>query len=99
MPYAVYILLCVDGTYYTGLTKDLGARLREHQEGCHPEAYTFKRRPIRLVWSEVLEDYAEAFQWEQQIKRWTHCKKEALIQGGLDAVHELMKAERKKRSH
>lgn len=27
MPYAVYILLCSDGTYYTGLTKGLGYRL------------------------------------------------------------------------
>ena len=95
MPYAVYILRCADGTYYTGLTRDVEARIGEHQDGRYADAYTFNRRPVQLVSSEVLEDYSEAFKWEQQIKRWTHCKKEALIQGGLDAVHELMKAERK----
>jgi len=97
MPYAVYMLLCADGTYYTGLTRDLDARLREHQEGCYPESYTFKRRPVQLVWSEIVEDYSQAFQWEQQIKKWTHRKKEALVRGGLDAVHEVVKAERKRR--
>ena len=98
MPYAVYILLCADGTYYTGLTRDLEARLNEHQDGRYPEVYTFKRRPVHLVWSEVVEDYSEAFRWEQQIKKWTHRKKEALIRGGLHAVHDLVKAERKRSS-
>ena len=98
MPYTIYILLCADGTYYTGLTRDLEARLNEHQVGRYPEAYTFRRRPVHLVWSEVVEDYSEAFRWEQQIKKWTHRKKGALIRGGLDAVHELVKAERKRSS-
>jgi putative endonuclease len=95
MPYAVYILLCADGTYYTGLTRDLEARLDEHREGRYPQSYTFTRRPVRLAWSEVVEDYTEALQWEQQIKKWTHRKKEALIQAGLEAVHELVESERR----
>ena len=98
MPYAIYILLCADGTYYTGLTRDVEARLEEHQEGHYPESYTFRRRPVRLVWSEVVQDYSEALQWEQQIKKWTHRKKEALIRGGLEAVHELVKSERRRSS-
>jgi predicted GIY-YIG superfamily endonuclease len=97
MPYAVYILKCSDGTYYTGLTKDLDGRVHEHQLGAYPESYTFGRRPVKLVWSEVTESYPEAFQWEHQIKGWSRAKKEALIHGDIDGIHEIVKDERKRR--
>ncbi|MEO7840786.1 MAG: GIY-YIG nuclease family protein [Anaerolineales bacterium] len=97
MPYAIYILKCSDGTYYTGLTKNLEARVFEHQKGAYPESYTFGRRPVKLVWSEVTKSYQEAFQWEHQIKGWSRAKKEALIHGDIDAIHEIVKGERKRR--
>ena len=97
MPYAIYILKCSDGSYYTGLTKDLDARVHEHQIGAHPESYTFTRRPVELVWSEVTETYPEAFQWEHLIKGWSRAKKEALIRGDVEGIHEIVKAERKRR--
>ena len=97
MPYAIYILKCSDGSYYTGSTKDLDARVLEHQTDAHPEAYTFSRRPVNLVWSEVTESYPEAFQWEHRIKGWSRAKKEALIRGDIDGIHEIVKAERKQR--
>lgn len=97
MPYAVYILRCSDGTYYTGLTKELNGRVHEHQIGSHPEAYTFSRRPVKLVWSVVTESYQEAFQWEHRIKGWNRAKKEALIRGDIDGIHEIVKSERKQR--
>lgn len=97
MPYAVYILKCSDGSYYTGSTKDLEGRLREHQTGAHPEAYTYSRRPVELVWSEVTESYPEAFQWEHRIKGWSRAKKEALIRGDIEGIHEIVTAERKRR--
>ena len=79
MLYAVYILRCSVGTYYTGLTKDLDGRVYEHENGIHPESYTFSRRPVKLVWSVVTESYQDAFQWEHRIKGWSRAKKEALI--------------------
>ena len=97
MPYAIYILKCSGGSYYTGLTKELDARIQEHQTGVHPDAYTFSRRPVELVWSEVVESYREAFQWEHRIKGWSRAKKEALIRGDVDGIHEIVKAERKRR--
>lgn len=97
MPYAVYILQCSDGTYYTGLTKDLDGRVCEHETGMHPEAYTFRRRPVKLVWSVVTESYQEAFQWEHRIKGWSRAKKEALIRGNIEGIHEIVKSERKQR--
>lgn len=97
MPYAIYILKCSDGSYYTGLTKELDARVNEHQAGVHPEAYTFSRRPVELVWYEIVQSYEEAFQWEHQIKGWSRAKKEALIRGDIEGIHETVKAERRRR--
>jgi predicted GIY-YIG superfamily endonuclease len=97
MPYAIYMLKCSDGTYYTGLTIDLEARVREHQTGVHFDSYTFGRRPVELVWSEVVESYQVAFQWEHQIKGWSRAKKEALIRGDIEGIHEIVKTERRKR--
>ncbi|HMB25172.1 MAG: GIY-YIG nuclease family protein [Chloroflexota bacterium] len=97
MPYAIYILQCSDGTYYTGLTKELDGRVYEHQIGLHPDAYTFNRRPVKLVWSVVTESYQEAFQWEHRIKGWSRAKKEDLIRGDIDGIHEIVRNERKQR--
>ena len=97
MPYAIYILECSDGTYYTGLTKDLDGRVLEHQTGAIPESYTFGRRPVKLVWSIVTESYQEAFRREHQIKGWSRAKKEALIRGDTEGIHKIVKDERKSR--
>ena len=97
MPYAIYILQCSDDSYYTGLTKDLDGRVHEHQSGANPESYTFRRRPVKLVWSVITESYQEAFQWEHRIKGWSRAKKEALIRGDIEGIHEIVKGERKRR--
>ena len=97
MPYAVYILKCSDDTYYTGLTKELEARIHQHKMGVYPESYTFPRRPVELVWSVVAESYREAFQWERKIKGWSRAKKEALISGDIEGIHEIVKKKRKRR--
>ncbi|MGZ9234924.1 MAG: GIY-YIG nuclease family protein [Anaerolineales bacterium] len=97
MPYAVYILRCSDGTYYTGLAKDLDYRIWEHQTGANPGSYTFRRRPVTLEWSIITETYQEAFQWELRIKGWSRSKKEALIRGDTDGIHEIVKTERKRK--
>jgi predicted GIY-YIG superfamily endonuclease len=97
MPYAIYILKCSDGSYYTGSTKDLDGRVHEHETGAHPDAYTYSRRPVKLVWSEITKTYLETFQWEHRIKGWNRAKKEALIRGDIEGIHEIVKAERKRR--
>ena len=97
MPYYVYILKCADGSYYTGSTDDLSKRLLHHQEGVSPSSYTFSRRPVELVWSEEVKTYHEALTHERQIKGWSRAKKEALIRGGFEEIHEIVKRERKRR--
>ena len=52
---------------------------------------------MELAWSEVTESYQEAFQWEHRIKGWSRAKKEALIRGDIEGIHEIVKDERKRR--
>ena len=98
MPYRVYILLCADGSYYTGSAANVEARLWQHQEGVYADSYTFSRRPVKLVWcSDEVPRYSEALAFEKQVKGWNRAKKEALIRGDFGQIHEIVKAERKRR--
>jgi len=80
MAYYVYILECADGTYYTGMTSNLKRRLNQHANGADKRAYTFSRRPVRLVWCEELASREDAKQREKQIKRGNRKQKNALVQ-------------------
>jgi putative endonuclease len=60
MEVTVYIVKCADGSYYTGLTKqELQSRLWEHNAGIY-RGYTFKRRPVELVFSETYDRIVDA---------------------------------------
>lgn len=84
----VYILLCSDGTYYTGSTVDLDYRIEEHQAGVY-DGYTAARRPVKLLWSDDFPDRDQAFDVERQIKKWSRKKKEALMAGDFQLLHWL----------
>jgi predicted GIY-YIG superfamily endonuclease len=88
----VYILLCADGTYYVGSTRDLARRVWEHNMGLG-STYTRRpgRRPVTLVWSQECEHIGEAFSLEKQIQGWSRAKREALIRGDVDALPALAK--------
>jgi len=75
----VYILRCADGTYYTGYSGNLTRRVRQHQSGSIPRAYTKSRRPVVLVWTGVFNTKEEARDYERTLKRWTTSRKEKLI--------------------
>jgi putative endonuclease len=99
MAYYVYILECSDGSYYTGSTDDINKRLWQHQEGVESSSYTYSRRPVKLVWtSEETKHYYDALRWERQIKGWSRAKKQALISGDFDAIHEIVRLERTQRA-
>ncbi len=92
----VYILKCSDGSYYIGSTSNLEFRLAQHQAGVLG-GYTSTRLPVELVWSEAFQTEHDAFLAERQIKGWSRAKKEALIRGDWDGIHEIVKQERKTR--
>ena len=73
-----YLLLCADGSYYCGHTDDMERRLSEHRSGVF-RGYTYKRRPVTLVWNEAFQTRDDAKAAEQRIKGWSRAKKEALI--------------------
>lgn len=87
--YYVYILLCSDNSYYTGVTNNLERRLYEHEHGLDPGSYTFKRRPVTLVFHEMFNDIVQAIAFEKQIKGWKRAKKEAIIKGDWHLLPEL----------
>jgi len=76
----VYILLCQDRTYYTGLTWDLSDRFDQHISRTGSK-YTAKRGVVKLVYAEEHDDFGVARAREQQIKDWSRRKKEKLING------------------
>jgi predicted GIY-YIG superfamily endonuclease len=77
----LYILLCADGSYYVGSTRDsLDRRIPEHQSGALG-GYTASRRPVELVFSQEFQRITDAIAAERQIKGWRRDKKEALIRG------------------
>ena len=90
--YFVYIVECSDGFYYTGVTNDLERRLSEHNEGIHPESFTYKRRPVVLKYWQRFQYIDDAISWEKQLKGWGRKKKEALFVADWDKIKELAKS-------
>ena len=76
--YTVYILRCADGSLYTGITNDIGKRLRAHNNGTASK-YTHSRRPVELVYQEDAADKAAALRRELQIKALTREQKLQLL--------------------
>ncbi|WP_244932547.1 GIY-YIG nuclease family protein [Leptospira yanagawae] len=60
-----YILICSDGSYYTGSTKYLNKRLNQHQRG-EGANYTKKRLPVKLINFGVYSQIDFAFYLEKQ---------------------------------
>ena len=87
--YYVYMLQCSDGSYYTGVTNDCQRRLAEHSEGLSDTSYTFSRLPVELVYVAEFQYVLDAIAWEKRIKRWGRKKKEALIAGATEKLHDL----------
>lgn len=77
MPYYVYILLCKDGSYYTGCAKDVKRRVEQHKKG-RGARYTRIREPEKVVYVEKLESRSKAMQREREIKALSHNEKQQL---------------------
>ncbi|HZH86309.1 MAG TPA: GIY-YIG nuclease family protein [Brumimicrobium sp.] len=82
----MYILECSNGSYYTGSTKYLKKRVKEHQdrEGAN---HTKQNLPIKLVYYEEFSRIDTAFYREKQVQRWSKKKKVELISKDLKGLH------------
>jgi putative endonuclease len=74
----VYMVRCADRSLYTGVARDLDARVRQHNLG-RGARYTRSRRPVELVYSEPAADRGAALRREYQIKSLGAAAKRALI--------------------
>ena len=74
----VYIVRCADRTLYTGVARDLPARVSAHNAG-RGAKYTRSRLPVQLVYREPAEDRGAALRREHEIKRMSARAKRGLI--------------------
>ena len=77
----VYIVRCSDRSLYTGISKDVVRRCRQHNAGSASK-YTRSRCPVRLVYQEVCSSQSSALKREAAIKAMTRRDKLALILRG-----------------
>jgi len=78
MAYYVYILLCKDGTYYTGHAKNVKHRIEQHKKG-QGARYTRMHKPAKMVYAEEFNSRSGAMKREREIKSFSHSKKQRLV--------------------
>ena len=68
----------MDGSFYTGYTKDLNERTRQHENG-KGARYTKSHKPQKLAYVELFNSRSSAMKRERAIKKLTHQQKQDLI--------------------
>lgn len=77
--YYVYMLKCVDDSFYCGYTNDVEKRFEKHKSGKGAK-YTRSHLPLEIVYVEEFETKSEALKRECEIKAMTRIQKEKLIE-------------------
>ena len=90
--YEVYILLCGDGTLYTGIARDAEKRAAVHNRG-RGAKYTRSRLPVKLVYREFQPDKSAALKRELEIKAMSRSRKLALIAGDTNQLPQSKQPE------
>ena len=75
----LYLLECVDGSLYTGISTDVERRFREHLAG-RGARYTRSHKPLRLLESMSFGSRSEALRAEAALKRLPKDQKLAALQ-------------------
>ena len=78
MPFYVYILLCCDGSFYTGSTRDLDARTKQHENG-KGARYTRSHKPQKIAYIEMFDTRGKAMKREREIKKLSRQQKLDLV--------------------
>lgn len=87
-----YMLLCADGTVYSGYSTDPGRRAAIHNSGKGAK-YTRSRLPVKLVFTECFPTKGDALKREAALKKLSHAEKLALISSGSATSHTQAKKE------
>ena len=78
MKYFIYIVECIDKSFYTGYTNDIEKRIKKHNSG-NGAKYTKTRLPVKLIYMEEFNDKSSALKREYEIKQLSRKQKEKLI--------------------
>ncbi|RYE93624.1 MAG: GIY-YIG nuclease family protein [Myxococcales bacterium] len=78
--WTVYLLRCADGSLYTGIARDLDARLAAHNAG-RGAKYTRARLPVSVAWSRGQQEPTSARRLEYALKQLTRAEKLRLVAG------------------
>ncbi len=78
--WVLYVAECADGSYYTGITKDVEKRIAAHNSGKGAK-YTASRAPVKLLFQEPQAGYSAALRREYQVKKLSKGRKRRFIGG------------------
>jgi len=78
MSWQVYIILCSDNSFYTGITTDMERRFRQHKEGKGAKFFR-GRQPLRVVYLENGHSRSSATRREARIKAMNRLDKALLV--------------------
>ena len=73
-PWFLYLLECVDGSYYAGISNDVEKRVAKHNNGSGAK-YTRGRLPVKLLNFKEFENRSLASKAEWEIKQLPRSKK------------------------
>jgi UV DNA damage endonuclease len=74
----LYVLACRDGSWYTGITKNLARRIEMHGKGTASK-YTRSRLPVRMIYQEACGKRSDALKKEAWVKGMTREEKEEYV--------------------
>jgi putative endonuclease len=77
--YTLYMLRCVDGTLYTGITTDLERRFQDHLEGKKGARFFRFSNPEKILYRESHPNRSKATKREIEIKKMSRPQKLKLI--------------------
>ena len=82
MSWSLYVLTCVDGSLYCGITTDLDRRITQHNDGKGAK-YTRAKRPVQLSMHWDGLSHRSAARAEYCFKRLSRHQKEVALQNPL----------------
>lgn len=83
--WSVYIILCSDNSYYTGISTDPFRRFSQHTEGSGAR-YFRKCLPLEIVYLEHGHTRSSATRRESQIKNMSKNEKSALLTSDANRI-------------
>jgi len=89
-PWFVYILECVNGRLYTGITTQLEQRFAKHSSG-KGAMFTKLNRPSRMIAAKICKDRSEASKLEWVVKS-LRPEKKRMLGLGWPKIRNLPKA-------